>query len=306
MLHIVQVRDRELVLQGRDFVQNGIASDYIGLELDEEFAGMDSVLLTIENSAVEGSAVIASTGEQIKVPERILAKTGALYFTLTGYKGDEQRIVTRAMDQTEAGYVVRSGELGVTPTSEEDAPDITSHVAKLETQVANLIGIIDSLLGITSAEEGDTTDEDRAHLARTMYDSANVAVHGVRPIPRIISRAGLDDADALEFHALYPEWEATRAYQAGDVFTHEGTLYRAVGDVEPGKVPGTDSSYVRVPSTESTPAYEEWRQPFGAHDAYAAGAVVIDPTDGRAYRSKIDGNVYGPPSQYTNLWEIAS
>ena len=31
--------------------------------------------------------------------------------------------------------------------------------------------------------------------------------------------------------------------------------------------------------------------------------AIIDPTDGKTYRSTIDGNVYGPPSQYPQRWE---
>lgn len=305
MDHRVAVRDRTASIERqRWIVQNGIGVDYLVLDLDEEFLSMDSVVVTLVNSSVPSPAVITYTGEPVRIPERILEKPGMLYVTVTGYKGEDTRVVTRAMRDTEAAAVIPSGELGVTPTSDEDSPDIMAHVAGLETRVAALTGIVDAFLGITTEEEGEATDEERLHIAETMYAAAMGAVEGVRPIPAIISRAGLDEADALEFSYLYPEYDATRTYLVGDVFRYEGTLYRASDNVGPGKVPGTDPGFVRVPSSGLAPAYDEWRQPFGAHDAYMTGAVVIDPTDGKAYASKIDGNVYGPPSQYGQLWEL--
>lgn len=305
MDHRVTVSNREATIERKRWlVQNGIGVDYLVLDLDEEFQAMDSVVVTLVNSSVASPAVITYTGESIRIPERILEKPGMLYLTVTGYRGEDVRVVTRAMRDTDAAMVIPSGDLGVTPTSDEDAPDLMAHVAGLETRVAALTGIVDAFLGITTEAEGEATDEERLHIAETMYAAAMGAVEGVRPTPRIISRAGLDDADALEFAYLYPEYEATRAYLAGDVFRYEGTLYRASDNVGPGKVPGKDPGFVRVPSSGLAPAYDEWRQPFGAHDAYMTGAVVIDPTDGKTYVSKIDGNVYGPPSQYAQLWEI--
>lgn len=305
MDHLATVRDRTVTIEGRRWtVQNGIGSDRLALDLDEEFSGMESVLVTLENSAVESPAVITYTGEPIVVPERILAKPGIMKITVTGYQGDSVRVVTREMGVTEAVTVHPSGEIGVTPTSETDDPDAMGRIAALETHVRRLEGIIDSLLGITDTEEEGTTEEDRAHLARTMYEGAMGAVEGVRPIPAIISRARLNTEDVQEYDYLYPEWEEGRTYEQGDVFRYRGRLYRTGQRVtaEAGSEPGVSGAYSLV--GESTQEHETWRQPFGAHDAYGLGAIVIDPTDGKAYRSTMDGNVYGPPSSYPICWEL--
>lgn len=304
MDHRVSVRDRTVTIERKRWlVQNGIGADYLVLDLDEEFSSMESVTVTLVSSSAASPAVMTYTGEPIRIPERILERQGMLRVTVTGYTGDDVRVVTRSMRDEEAVAIVPSGELGTAETSEEDTPVIMARVASLETRVAALTGIIDSFLGITTKEE-EATDEERSHIAETMYAAAMGAVEGVRPIPAIISRAKLNDEDVYEHDYLYPEWEAGRAYEAGDVMRFRGLLYRAAQRVTASEEPGSSAAYALVGGT--APTYDTWRQPFGAHDAYAAGAIVVDPTDGRAYRSKIDGNVYGPPSQYADLWEIHS
>lgn len=305
MDHRVTVRDRAVTVERKRWlVQNGIGVDYLVLDLDEEFQAMESIVVTLVNSSVSSPAVITYTGESIRIPERMLEKPGMLYVTVTGYRGEDERVVTKAMRDTDAAMVIPSGELGVEPTSEEDSPDVMAHVASLETKVSALTGIIDAFLGITTEAEGEATDEERLHIAETMYAAAMGAVEGVRPIPAMISRAKLNDEDVQEHDYLYPEWEAGRVYEAGDVMRYRGRLYRLGQRVTSaaGSEPGVSGAYSLV--GESAQEHETWRQPFGAHDAYALGAIVIDPTDGKAYRSTMDGNVYGPPSGYPICWEL--
>ena len=299
MDHRLTVERRAITAHGRRWtVQNGVGVDRIALTLDDEWEGMDSALVTLENGSA--SAVVAYLGEPITVPQSLLAEAGLLYVTVTGYRGDSERLVTRRMRPTEAVSVVPSGTLGVEPSKDETTPDASSHIAALESRCACLEGIIDRLLGIDVPAEA--TDEERRHLAGVMYDMANGAVKGVRAVPAIISRAGLEDMDCLEFDYLFPTWTEGRRYQTGDVLRWGDGLIvmtRAVGSA--GALPEAGS--YRVVGQDPAPSWDEWQQPFGAHDAYAKGYIVIDPTNGKTYRSTIDGNVYGPPSQYPQCWE---
>lgn len=85
----------------------------------------------------------------------------------------------------------------------------------------------------------------------------------------------------------------------------DGVLYRLGKQVTATDAPGTEGTEDTYKAIGyDAPEYPEWQQPFGAHDAYSAGTVVTDPTDGRPYRSKVDVNAWGPPSQYPAYWEL--
>lgn len=281
-------------------VQNGVKSDTLTLELDEEFSALETVLVTLYGPSIDEPVVIEWDGEPVEVPARALERAGLLYASVTGYSGDK-RIVTKAMGLDNAIQVIPSGEIAIQPTDEVTTPDVSSHIASLEARASRLESIIDGLLGIDVSSEA--TDEERQHLARVMYDMANGAVKGVRATPVIISRAGLDDMDALEFEYLYPEYKAGRAYKVGDVLRLGEQLIEMSKAVASAPKAPEAGSY-RVIGQDPAPSWDEWRQPFGAHDAYSKGYIVIDPTDGKAYKSTVDGNCYGPPSQYPTCWEI--
>ena len=119
-------------------------------------------------------------------------------------------------------------------------------------------------------------------------------------------RSGLDDLDAIEYMELYPEWRAGKKYRADDVFRYEGSLYRVNQDHTASEVYTPDSAeslYTKITVDEES-GFEVWKQPTGAHDAYEKGYIVQDPSDGNLYRSAIDGNVWGPPSQMPQFWEL--
>jgi len=103
----------------------------------------------------------------------------------------------------------------------------------------------------------------------------------------------LSDTDALEAVELFDEWAVDTKYAEGKRLRYEGILYRVLqehtsqSDWTPDKAV---SLYVRVddPSVE----FPEWRQPTGAHDAYAEGAKVSH--NGKHWVSTIPANAYEP------------
>ena len=119
--------------------------------------------------------------------------------------------------------------------------------------------------------------------------------------------ASLSEEQALEVAAVYPEWEAGRAYAVGDILQH-GT--NSVGDPQLYRVVQAHTSQADwLP--EATPAlydafgldeqgYPVWSQPTGAHDAYNTGDIV--DYNGTLYKSLIDGNTRAP-DDYPQGWE---
>ena len=118
----------------------------------------------------------------------------------------------------------------------------------------------------------------------------------------------LPEKQALEVAAMYPKWEAGRAYAVGDILQHG---VNSVGDPQLYRVVQAHNSQADwLP--EATPAlydafgldeqgYPVWSQPTGAHDAYNAGDVVSH--NGTLYQSLVDGNVW-EPGAYTGTWEV--
>ena len=123
--------------------------------------------------------------------------------------------------------------------------------------------------------------------------------------------ATLTEEQALEIAAVYPKWEAGKAYAVGDIISHgtnatgDPQLYKVVQahtsqeDWIPGQ--GTDSLYDAFGLNES--GYPIWAQPSGAHDAYNTGDIV--DYNGTLYKSLIDGNVWAPDA-YPQGWEVVT
>lgn len=105
--------------------------------------------------------------------------------------------------------------------------------------------------------------------------------------------ASLEDSDALEGIELFDEWAPDTKYAKDKRLRYDGILYRVLqehtsqSDWTPDKAV---SLFVRVddPSVE----FPEWRQPTGAHDAYAEGAKVSH--NEKHWISTIPANTYEP------------
>lgn len=103
----------------------------------------------------------------------------------------------------------------------------------------------------------------------------------------------LSDTDALEAVELFDEWAVDTKYAEGKRLRYEGILYKVLQEhtSQPDWTPDKAVSlFVRVddPSVE----FPEWRQPTGAHDAYAEGAKVSH--NEKHWISTIPANTYEP------------
>ena len=231
---------------------------------------------------------------------------------------------TRPLDPASGG-VPTGGTAGQILRMGASAPEWADEVTARALEVVDDPAAPTSGIVMETTEEGKTSIHgigelavDEVHVAdiEDLAADASLAVSAgtlsaqleailafTRAIPAIIQRAGLEDVNSLEFVDVYPEWHEGRQYRTGDVIRWDGALYKVQADHVGQTEPQSDATNYK-PVTVSASAFEEWVQPVGGHDAYHKGHIVTDTTDGRAYHSLIDGNVWGPPSKQPQFWEL--
>jgi hypothetical protein len=105
------------------------------------------------------------------------------------------------------------------------------------------------------------------------------------------ARLTVDDDTALIGRELYPVWSSGISVSVNDRYQYSDKLYKCVqahttqADWTPDKTPAL---WVEVSLDE----FPEWRQPAGAHDAYAKGDKVKH--NDKKWESTVDANVWEP------------
>lgn len=111
------------------------------------------------------------------------------------------------------------------------------------------------------------------------------------------------DEDAYVMRYLYDEWSGDGiTYKTNDRLMYNDKFYKVLQDhtSQADWTPDTASSlYVEI--AEPSNEYPEFKQPTGAHDAYAKGDKVT--FEGKHYISLIDANVYNPTA-YPAGWQL--
>lgn len=104
---------------------------------------------------------------------------------------------------------------------------------------------------------------------------------------------GLDDAEALSFSELFPNWKDSTAYAVGDRVRYEDVLYSCLqahtsqADWAPTDAPSLWAK-VLIPDPDVIP---EWEQPDSTNP-YMKGDKVTH--NGQTWESDIDNNVWEP------------
>lgn len=146
----------------------------------------------------------------------------------------------------------------------------------------------------------NTVVANQASTSAGMTDISNA-------IAPIIMREDLTDTEASNFKQFYPEWVVGVEYKKNWIIRYGENLYRIGQDHTSQEqwVPGADGTtalYSKIDISED--GYETWQEWDGVSGAYAKDQVVRDPTDEQLYKSLIDSNVWGPPSEQPNYWEL--
>lgn len=149
-------------------------------------------------------------------------------------------------------------------------------------------------------------DEDKYNDILKEQERQEQIVKGEQLKQELQERAILDyasDEDAYTMRYLYPEWLGNGlTYKTNDRLMYNDKFYKILQDhtSQSDWTPDTASSlYVEIadPSNE----YPEFKQPTGAHDAYAKGDKVT--FEGKKYVSLIDANTWSP-SAYSQGWQL--
>ena len=139
----------------------------------------------------------------------------------------------------------------------------------------------------------------QAATSTGMTDISNV-------IAPIIMRENLTNAEATQCASFYPDWKVGFDYKKNWIIRYGDDIYRIGQDHTsqeqwvPGET-GTEALYSKI---EIEGDYEVWKAWDGVSGSYSKDQIVKDPTDDQLYRSKIDSNVWGPPSEQPDYWEL--
>ena len=151
--------------------------------------------------------------------------------------------------------------------------------------------------GVFFSQDGEPRKNlsDRLQDIYISVDKLGLPIDKAEQVRALIDRllSGVEDTDAPEFADMFPQWDSTKAYIAGDRVKYGELLYKCLQPhtAQPSWTPeAAPSLWVRIdnPSEE----WPEWRQPTGAHDAYAKGDKVS--YSGKHWTSTADGNVWAP------------
>ena len=148
-------------------------------------------------------------------------------------------------------------------------------------------------------------DEDKYNDILKEQEIQEQIVKGEQLKQELQERAILDyasDEDAYTMRYLYPEWLGNGlTYKTNDRLMYNNKFYKVLQDhtSQSDWTPDTASSlYVEI--ADQSNEYPEFKQPTGAHDAYAKGSKIT--FEGKHYISLIDANVYSPTA-YPAGWE---
>ena len=133
---------------------------------------------------------------------------------------------------------------------------------------------------------------------------------GIKGLIGVIYSGALTDEQRESINSTYPTWEVGKAYTEGDIVNYENSLYKVVQshtsqeDWKPSDTPAIYTPYLNVNVETDEGDVEiisDFKQPQGAHDAYAKGDKVV--FNGSVYESTMDNNVYSPEA-YPQGWTL--
>jgi len=114
----------------------------------------------------------------------------------------------------------------------------------------------------------------------------------------------LTEDEIKELVGLFPDWEEDPigfSYTPGMLRLYNDDLYEVRANQGHNKqsdwTPDVATSLWKIRSAPGV--IPEWEQPEGSHDAYNTGDQVTH--NGKTWESNIDGNVWEPPEQWTEV-----
>lgn len=182
------------VKQPVDIIQNGIHVDTVRLDMDDEWAGMTSIIATFTNGAT-AIDVNYTFGQPLDVPWECLQNTGTLTLHFTGYVGTEKVMTTMLPD---SGWnVIQNGEISE-QSQQEATPTLLEQIAAVAQSVRDDAdnGVFDG----AGVPEGGTAGQFLKKKSGTDYDTewADTAA----PVLSVNGKTGAVELDAYDVDAL--------------------------------------------------------------------------------------------------------
>ena len=139
MLHNIVIKQRKLYLKNNHFVQGGINADEICVFADEEWNECTTILVSFKNTSIEKpeTYLYPGLGKTLLIPKSVLSEPGFLYFSFTGYVGEEKRLTTELMSDVRCGKVIPAGVIA--EEGEDAHPDELDYLASLIQEVQDIL-----------------------------------------------------------------------------------------------------------------------------------------------------------------------
>lgn len=141
--HVITIRERELMVDFPELIQNNIKTDTVTLDLDAEWDGIQPVIIFGPNAG--GTIAVEYTGEPVHIPGAVMQYVGGLDCSVMGLDDSgEVRLVTKAAPNT--FEVVESGEY-IGQISEDDVSllgQILSAIKDVETATSDASSAADA------------------------------------------------------------------------------------------------------------------------------------------------------------------
>ena len=180
-------------------------------------------------------------------------------------------------------------------------------IVSIDKQKSSYTVYFDKKLDDATKASIEALEANLANLTQVTQASIMSLATVTDPVPSLLMRANLTDDEAVSYISVYPEYKVGFDYKQGWIFRYGEDLYRVGQDHTsqeqwvPGET-GTESLYSKIEFTSG--GYEIWQEYDGISGSYSNGQIVQDPTDNQLYISKIDSNVWGPPSTQPDYWEL--
>ena len=145
-------------------------------------------------------------------------------------------------------------------------------------------------------------------IAENLQELSTAAIPVMAVFPSILMRADLDDAEAVQYKALYPTYTELmgKVVKQGWIISHDGELYRCgqptltVSETYVPGTTGTESLYSHIHIDEQ--GYEYWKEWDGITGLYNVDDIVRDPEDEQLYICISPNCTYGPPHSTPDFW----
>lgn len=183
---------------------------------------------------------------------------------------------------------------------EDEGYDVLKAALDLADAIPNPVADLTAQVKQKAAEVAEANEQVKAKTeeAEAANEKAQEAIR--------VADTLMTNEQRVQYIDLYPTYEVGKAYKVDEKVKLDGKLFEVIqdhssqADWAPASTPSLYREVKVAGTTASGAIIEDFKQPTGAHDAYAKGARVR--YKGNVYESLIDANAYSPDT-YPAGWK---